>query len=192
MNLRILIQLVLNIALLLTLTTSYAGETEKRFYRPFSSSYGQDSAVVKTSVKGWCWEQSHVDKRADAWRCADNKKVYDPCFVKTYGDKSQLVCPQSPWNGQAVLIQLQQPLNESMMKELDMSRDYPWAIELSDGQKCEAIIGEKPIYDNMPIRYRCHNRAVLLGHLQRCKETWQMLYKNNGDVSTVDIKRVWF
>lgn len=171
---------------------SFASETDVRLYRPFSESEGQATVQVAQKLKGWCWQQSKVDKRLDAFRCAIKDKVFDPCFVKIYGDKKQAVCPTSPWNGQAVLIELDNSLQMSQEDELDMSRHYPWGIELTDGSHCQAIIDEQPLFDNMPVRYQCNGNGVLLGHLQRCKGMWQMLHKDSSGVSTIDIKRVWF
>lgn len=169
-----------------------AAQTRLRLYRPFSANKDQDVVSVTQTHKGWCWEQSQVDKRKDAWRCVIKNKVYDPCFVKSYGDKQQAVCPVSPWNGQAILIQLESNLSTVPTESLDMSRHYPWAIELSNGTRCQAIVDSKLRYDGMPVRYRCQDQSVLFGHLQRCKAIWRVMQKQDKEVTTAEIKRVWF
>lgn len=41
------------------------------------------------------------------------------------------------------------------------SRTYPWAIELTNGEKCQAVeSGES--YDGLPLRYRCSGQTTLI------------------------------
>lgn len=184
-------RLVVMISTILGSFCLFAQDTELKLYRPFGEAVQQAPVVVKQIVSGQCWQQSQRIKREDAWRCAAADKIYDPCFVKQFGSLQQAVCPQSPWSGESVQINLSSPLDNSQHIELDMSRAFPWAIELTSGEKCQAVdAGE--IYDNLPIRYLCNSQAVLLGHIQRCKALWSILQRDKDGVSTAMVAKAWF
>ncbi|WP_131780902.1 hypothetical protein [Legionella gresilensis] len=170
---------------------SYA-DTEIKLYRPFGDTIAQEPLVVKETYPGDCWQQSQRIKREDAWRCQVQNKIYDPCFVKQFGSHKQAICPQSPWNGVSVLLNLPTAVNNSQHITLDVSKAYPWAIELSTGEKCQALDREE-FYDNMPIRYHCNNQTELLGHLQRCKSTWTILQRNKSNqIEKAIVTKAWF
>ncbi|MGQ3888262.1 hypothetical protein ACQUW5_04405 [Legionella sp. CNM-1927-20] len=173
------------------ISLSYA-ETEIKLYRPFGDVTAQEPLVVKETYPGECGQQSQRIKREDAWRCHVQNKIYDPCFVKQFGTHKQAICPKSPWNGASVLLNLPEAVNNNQHMTLDVSKAYPWAIELNTGEKCEAVEKEE-IYDNMPIRYRCNNQTELLGHLQRCKLTWTILQRDkNNQITTAVVTKAWF
>ncbi|WP_419420567.1 hypothetical protein ACNVED_04495 [Legionella sp. D16C41] len=170
---------------------SYA-DTEIKLYRPFGDVVEQQPLVIKATYSGVCWQQSRRIQREDAWRCQVQDKIYDPCFVKQFSAFKQAICPQSPWNGASVLINLPAAVNNSQHSQLDVSKTYPWAIELNTGERCEAL-DKEAMYDNMPIRYRCNNQTELLGHLQRCKSTWTILQRDkNSQITTVIVTKAWF
>ena len=167
-------------------------ETQVKLYRPFNPSHGQADVVVNQTMKGLCWEQSHADKREGAWRCMVGSVVLDPCFVKSYGEKKQAICPQSPWNGKAIKVMVEQDLDDSSHEEMDMSKNYPWALELTDGARCQKIADSNQYFDGLPIHYLCDNDSVLFGRIQRCKAQWSMLQKSNSGVVTALIDKAWF
>ena len=168
-----------------------AGDTVLKLYRPYGDVVEQSPAVAKMHLAGECFTQSQLIKREDAWRCQAQGAYYDPCFVKIGGKKTTVLCPQSPWIGDSVEITLSAPLNNEHHATLDMSRAWPWAIELASGEQCQAIEPNET-YDSMPIRYRCGSEHVLIGYLQRCKSVWSMLEKRADGVKSVDFRRVWF
>jgi hypothetical protein len=83
------------------------------------------------------------------------------------------------------------PLNNEEHKPLDMSRTFPWAVELVNGDRCYAVESDE-LYDSMPIRYHCANHNFLLGPIQRCNPLWSTLEKTSKGVVTIDLKKVWF
>ena len=169
----------------------FAEDTELKLYRPFGDSVQQAPLVIKEVISGQCWQQSQRIKREDAWRCVAEGKVYDPCFVKQFGSHTQALCPHSPWVGDSVQINLSTPVDNSQHAQLDMSRALPWAIELTTGEKCQAI-DEGGIYEGLPIRYQCDSQTVLIGHVQRCKATWSILQHRTEGLSTATVARAWF
>ncbi|MDP1604148.1 MAG: hypothetical protein Q8M03_12890 [Legionella sp.] len=169
-----------------------AQDTELKLYRPFGEAEQQAPLIIKEKHEGHCWQQSQRIKREDAWRCTGAGKTYDPCFIKQYSSKKEALCPQSPWVGDSVALELASSADNSQHALLDMSKAYPWALELSSGEKCQAV-DEERVFDGMPIHYQCNTQSVLMGHLQRCKSVWTILQRRgDGQVETVNIVKAWF
>jgi hypothetical protein len=168
-----------------------ASDTVLKLYRPYGEVTEQIAPIVKQTLSGHCLTQSRLILREDAWRCEAEGKIYDPCFVKAGNNRTEALCPQSPWVGDSVQIMVPTPLNNELHQTLDMSQAYPWGIELSNGERCLAIHSVK-LYDEMLVRYRCANQNLLVGHLQRCKNIWSMLEKTPQGVVTVELTRAWF
>lgn len=171
--------------------TASAGDTVLKLYRPFGQVIEQVAPVIKKNLSGQCVMQSKLAVREDAWQCMAEGKIYDPCFVQMTANKNAVVCPQSPWVGDSVQIHLNTPLNTENNAGLDMSRGFPWGIELANGDRCQAVSAEQ-VYDGMPIRYHCRSNNLLVGYLQRCKPVWRMLEKTADGVQTVELKKAWF
>ena len=173
--------------------SGWSHDTELKLYRPFGGAENQVTPLVKNTLRGSCTEQSKLIKREDAWQCHVKDTLYDPCFIQTHrASPHKAICPQSPWMEESVQIEVPTAVNNSNFVSLDMSQAYPWAVELKNGEKCEAIISHE-IIDGMRVRYRCNNKTVLFGHLQRCKPAWSLLQNTQeGDIKIVSIYRAWF
>ena len=173
-------------------TAVFAEDTELSLYRPLIESANHQSAVIVAKKIGECSQQSQLIKREDAWRCVAEGKLYDPCFVHPFGSHLEAVCPESPWSNKGIQITVATPLDNKYHEALDMSRTFPWAIELATGEKCQAIDTVEQ-FDGLPIRYRCDSQSELIGHVQRCEGTWKMLqHAAANGVDTVQIKRALF
>jgi hypothetical protein len=170
---------------------SSAKETELKFFHPFSESSGYSKANIFEIKQGECLTQSKIIKREDAWRCIADGKTFDPCFAKHYGEQFDVICIATPWSYQSVQIKVPNSLQSAQHDALDMSRTFPWAIELSNGEKCQAVDSNE-YYDQLPVRYICERDEKLLGHVQRCENTWKMLQVNHHVIETVEIERAWF
>lgn len=187
-----MIRQVIMIFLLIGSFSLHANETDLKFYRPYGGSDDQSSVVIKETLQGNCWQQSKRIKREDAWRCVAGTKTYDPCFIKQYSTHKEAICTQSPWSSESVQINLPESVDSSHHTPLDVSQAYPWAIELTSGEKCQVVDAGK-VHEGLPIRYQCDNQNVLFGHLQRCKATWTILErKGDGKVETVAVSKAWF
>ena len=168
-----------------------AADTVLKLYRPYGEVVNQVQPMIKRKIAGNCFAQSQIIQREDAWRCRAGEQFFDPCFVKATGTKLEAICPQSPWVGDSVAIVVNTPLQGEQHVHLDMSRAYPWGIELVNGEFCQAVQTNE-IYDSQPIRYRCTHQHVLFGSLQRCKPVWSVLEKTVDGVRNVEISRAWF
>ena len=168
-----------------------SGDTELSLYRPFTETTQHPMVVVSAKKLGECSQASKLIKRDDAWHCTAEGNVYDPCFVQPYASKEEAVCPESPWSNKAIQITVASPLDNKNHERLDMSRNFPWALELSSGEKCQ-VIDTNDQYDGLPVHYRCEKNSELIGHVQRCDSMWKMLQHGSTGVETVQIARVWF
>lgn len=184
-------QRVLIVLLSIVALSSSAAETVLKLYRPFGEAIEQVSPKAAVILAGSCSGQSQLIVREDAWRCQVEQTVYDPCFIKTAPASRQLICPSSPWSSEAVAIDVAAPLDNSQHLTLDMARALPWAVELTNGEYCQAVISSSTV-DSMPVRYQCSNNQVLIGHLQRCKAPWSMLEQTAAGVVTAAFKKAWF
>ncbi len=165
--------------------------TERQLYRPFTETTKHPPVIVYSEKSGECSQQSQLIQREDAWRCIVEDQVYDPCFMNAYGTHLNVICPDFPWSGKSVKITVPIALNNRQHRTLDMSRTYPWAVELTTGAKCQAVESNE-IYDGLPVRYHCENKSILFGYLQRCATTWKMLQLDARGVTTAKIKKAWF
>ncbi len=167
-----------------------ADDTVLKLYRPFGEGE-HNTPVITQQLQGQCDAQSKLILREDAWRCQADGKTFDPCFAKSGPKQTSLLCPSSPWSKDNIQINVTSPLINEEHQALDMSRTFPWAIELVNGDHCQAVELGKD-YDSMPIRYHCVSSNVLLGTIQRCNPLWSMLEKTQEGVVTRDLKQAWF
>lgn len=183
-------QRVLLVMLVLYSFHAQAENTVLKLYRPFGEEGGTQPHITQ-QLRGQCSTQSQLILREDAWRCQVEDKIFDPCFIKLGPQQTSLLCPSSPWLNDNVQINVGSPLDNEEHQTLDMSRTYPWAVELSNGEHCQAIaLGES--YDSMPVRYRCPGQNILVGTIQRCNPQWSMLEKTSDGVVIRELRKAWF
>lgn len=170
----------------MNVTAAPLQHTDVRLYRPFESAPLQTMLKLSSAVTGNCAHPSQIDSREDAWRCEVNQQTYDPCFVKKYVEKQQLICPQAPWSSKAVVIHVPHAMPEDNGKQLDMSTHLPWALQLVDGTQCQRYSHERA--------YLCQNGGSLMGEIQRCKAIWKVFYKadTKTPVKLMEIATAWF
>ena len=182
---------VLGFAAIFWSTLLFSMDTELLLYRPMTETTNHASVDINTKTTGECLGQSHRIKREDAWRCVAHGEEYDPCFVERFGSHLKALCIQSPWSKHAVELTVASPLDNQLHETLDMSKTLPWAIELANGEQCEAIASSE-VYDGLPVHYRCGQNAKLIGHVQHCSSQWKMLRHDISGIETVEIVKAWF
>lgn len=168
-----------------------ASETEFRLYRPLTESAYQPQVQITAKMSGECLQQSRQIKREDAWHCVADNVEFDPCFVRPFGSKTEATCIQYPWSTNAIQITVSSALDNSQHVPLDMSKGFPWAMVLTNGKKCYSI-NANVLDDGMPVRYRCDDKTVLIGDIQRCNNPWKLLQHDETGYETVSIDTVWF
>ena len=170
---------------------AFSAETQLRLYRPLTETTNHLPMVITEKKSGECWQQSQLIKREDAWRCMAEGKVYDPCFVRPFGSHLTTNCLASPWSRDAIEITVATPLDNRHHEVLDMSRTFPWALELIHGEKCLSVESSEQ-YDGLPVHYRCEGNKELVGDIQRCNSMWKILQHGSTSAETLDILRAWF
>lgn len=168
--------------------------TEKRFYRPYGEAEQQTHAkhAVAKPMDAYCDSLSSLSNRRDARRCRIGKTVFDPCFLDEDKPSALLKCIASPWSKTYRLLRNRAIPIQGAQKALDMSKDWPWGIELVRKEHCYPS-QQRLVFQGQAIRYVCENQGQLFGFIQHCKEPWSMLLKKpNGEVVSVAFERVWF
>lgn len=169
------------------LCSNSAADTDVVLYRPFSQAPGQATLKSSSAIKGECLTHSRKSPRDDAWRCIAKGKIFDPCFVRTYVKRNQVVCPDAPWSERATTIELSEHLPQPEMHLLDTFKQQPWIIELSNGDKC--FFNKK----QGQTQFQCQQQGSIIGDIQRCKDTWQVQYQAlNQQSEHTTINRVWY
>lgn len=178
----------------------------------FSSEHTQvinfaPSEVLPNEIKeGDCWTNSIAEPfRKDAWRCAVENEIYDPCFETL--QKDIIFCQMNPLVPSAFLIELEKPLPEASLPK-DRPDNWAWFVKLKDGTYCSPFTGTRPVFgeaSDVKIAYygcRSNNKdeqIVLLGDLIKA-DVWTAqkasLEKNTEDwviksIDSVKIDTVW-
>lgn len=162
-------------------------QTEVLLYNAFGNSPKQVTLSPAKATRGECLSRSRLSPRDDAWRCIAGAKIHDPCYVRTFVKRNEVICPQVPWQASAVTILLGRELPQPR-ETVDAFKQAPWIMELADGQKC--------ILSNAQGKqqYICSNHDVINSRLQRCKGTWKVLVQNpSGAQSQLKpVEKVWY
>lgn len=188
-----LISTTMSVVVILLSAHAYANveQTELHLYQPLIGPLEEQPMVITAKKSGDCLRQSQLIKREDAWRCMAEDKVFDPCFVQPFGSHQEAVCPESPWLNKGVKISVITPLDSYQHEPLNMSSTFPWALELSSGEKCQGVSSNEQ-FDGLTVQYQCEKNTQLIGQIQRCEGKWKMLQHASNGIETVEIERAWF
>jgi hypothetical protein len=124
--------------------TTYANESAAAFWN-FTTS--ETTEVIKfyptgisgTPSTGYCWTNSSVLVRRDAWRCNDSGGIQDPC-ISPIGETGYVVCGAHPiYRPVGYRLYLTQPLPEPL-PPADIEEVYAWAMELFDNSTCSLVV----------------------------------------------------
>ena len=168
-----------------------ATPTQLHLFRPMTETPHQPNVTIKDIKAGECTEQSRRISREDAWRCVVNEAIFDPCFVNPFGDRLTAICIDSPWSIKATQINVSYLLDNHNHATLDMSRALPFALELTNHEKCLRV-ESKEILDGLPVNYHCDSGSLLIGPVLRCQSEWTVLQAKKEGVSSSRIIRAWF
>jgi len=165
--------------------------TDSVLYQAFAEAPLQTPLTTVAKTRGQCKQNSTVSERDDAWRCQVEGGVLDPCYVRRYSKRDELVCPLSPWSDKAVQVTINHLLL-TQRPALDMAASNPWSVELTNGKRCIKLPPEERNLEGETERYRCEDGVALVGDFYRCKGLWEIYSKDNGNINTVYIKRAWY
>jgi hypothetical protein len=155
--------------------------TQHIFFVPWSETGGLSEGIhIASSVKGYCWTNSQVSLRYDAYRCfGPNSLIYDPCFAS--GSQRSVACPMpSPTN--VTVIRLVKPLpegNNSPAKVQATPTSTVWLVVLADGASCYAIYAMADSPGGMSLSYVC-KEGDLYGNLNGSGAIWTIWEQKKG------------
>jgi hypothetical protein len=152
--------------------------------------------AVTQQVNGSCFTRSLASpSRPDAWRCTAGNGLMDPCYQRVMGDEKQLACPAGgPWPANVVLLTLTQPLPVEDRKESSRESVLPWALELTNGQRCTQFTGATAPVAGMRINYGCPDGFTIVGDIDRSQPAWQVFFQGEKSIALeqVDVAVAWF
>jgi hypothetical protein len=150
----------------LTMTASAApvstqAVTQVTTFNPWTAA-GKLAPGIKVSERlratGCTYASSYDVGNRDAWRCFQaSGAFYDPCFAPANRTHvTQVACITNPWAGKAIILTLAKPLAHSSWGTPRASATkYPWAMVLSNGQRCSVIGGTSKVVDGVGLYYGC-------------------------------------
>jgi hypothetical protein len=131
--------------------------------------------------KGSCWTNSIAAPfRADAWRCAVENSISDPCF-EIPGSTGTLLCGIDPAvtnSTSTFVLKLTQPLPEAQVPPGLPPSDWAWLIQLGDGTLCSPFTGTlPPIAGGQSANYDCApgplgNNLLIFNDLNTSSSVW--------------------
>lgn len=107
--------------------------------------YTPPEIVPNEIKKGSCWiTSSVVSCRADAWRCATEDEIKDPCFSMA-SQHNRVFCVNDPWKeNEGFQIELTKPLPTAYISK-ENKDTCAWFLELDDGTTCSSINGASDV-----------------------------------------------
>jgi len=150
-----------------------------------------DIKVTGHLVGGSCWTSSIADSAdQDAWRCASQNYIYDPCFAPPGANITELACFETPWSG-AELLPLTQPLSYSASGTPSGGTSLPWFMQLANGDRCGLITGTAGEAGGVTLNYDCQSGAASTPDMTT--EPWTVEYLPNGSdvLRAVDVVTAW-
>jgi hypothetical protein len=147
--------------------------------------------IVAQRYQGSCEVKSFsTGGRTDAWRCQSNNIIMDPCFQ----DGTTLACLVHPWSNKVTVIEPKEPLQKALAKQVAVT-GLPWALELSNGQRCTFLSGNSTIVNQSRVNYTCSGYTYnIIGDVDRTSTPWTVNVYNteNGHIEKVAVHTAWF
>ena len=184
--------------------------TDQRYFLPFTRDGLNPGLSVTGNERGVCgFTSSAALARPDAWDCiGDTNQIHDPCFENPFAerdDPGELACITSPFTTEVVLFTLSDPLvrekeaadvaGNGSNTAMDLTDPWvlPWALELSNGERCTLLPGTVDVIAGLPVHYGCSNGGLILGEPERGRPVWTVSYLADKDVATtlVDVAVAW-
>lgn len=165
-------------------------ETKKYTFAAEFNNSPNDYSKLKTVD---CWTNSLTSNRPDAYRCSDDRYIYDPCF----SDETQrvVVCPTTPDSLQYFNASFGKDVVNRYISQ-DSSASYPWQIKLYDGSSCYFEAGATDLVAGMRMDYICDPSNELKEFLLLPITTYGSLEKigcfKNNSIQQCDIKEAWY
>ena len=129
-----------------------------------------DGLIITRAVHGHCSPGSD-SVPGPTYRCFFGNFIADPCWADE-SDVGSVLCMTQPWTKTAIRVYV--PTLEPTAEAVPKSLNYPWGVELTDGEKCLAQQGAHDQFDGRVVDYGCGgpDRHVLLRGMHRTHPLW--------------------
>jgi len=151
--------------------------TRVAIFLPFHVAGLRDGVAVSERASGRCFAGSlSSGGRPDAWRCNSGDRIYDPCFEGTQDERTVLLCVDTPWAEQRLLLTPNQPLPRGEANPANLTGSLPWALELANGARCELLSGATSVSAGLRVNYWCDGETSVIGDIDRQQPQWQVFF----------------
>jgi hypothetical protein len=175
-------------------TSTKSAPTAVRIFNPVAG-VDADFKIVQRD-RGQCTVGAESDpSNPDAFRCLGRRSIYDPCFSTS---SARLVCLSTPWDSRAALVTATNPIIGTGRPP---DEKMPWALELSNGQKCGLVGGATNVVDGLRENYAClPGGGAAYGWPNEHPKLWTIPYfapdkhgvGNEQGIGDVAIKVAWY
>jgi hypothetical protein len=179
-----------------------ASGTDVHLLIPFGPEGLHPDLTEAARVTGACSEEALASPgRPDAWEClGEDDQIYDPCFENPYRDvnaPAELACFDSPFSSDVVVVETEEPLARVMELASDSAidpRDIPWALELTNAERCVLQFDIDVILAGEAVHYACSEGGLVLGEVNRGRQVWTVTYLANGALETTlaGVAAAWY
>jgi hypothetical protein len=178
--------------------------TDTRYVIPFGPDGLNAGLTVRETLTGTCIGDSiAVSDRADAFEClGEGSQVYDPCFENPFApmdEPGDVACVPDPFGTEVVLLTVEDPLPREKQVPPGPGGDpfapwdLPWALELTNGDRCTLLHGTLYQLAGQVVYYGCEQNGAVLGVVDHRQAVWTVNYLADGDVgsSLVEVAAAW-
>ncbi|AEA28963.1 hypothetical protein Psed_6895 (plasmid) [Pseudonocardia dioxanivorans CB1190] len=172
--------------------------TEIIYERPWDS-IGQLQASLRATERGAATcIASLVSQDPGALRCFTDDGsgvLLDPCWPSP--DDNRAACPNSPWDPNTYLLsnlKIDRKLSDTENSETEPALRQVWALELTNGQRCEFTSGVTATVAGKRVNYSCNSESdTAIGDIEKSGQVWRILFSSDGNpqLQYVDIVKVW-
>ena len=172
------------------------GPTQVRLFAPFAPLEVSKAVHVTARQNGQCFAASVASQgRSDAWRCSSGNRILDPCYEGLEHGKTVVVCPDSPWSTDAIVLALATAPSRDQRNKGDLLTSPPWALELAGGTRCQFLTGATAVVAGMRVNYGCSGRGGnVIGDIDRTQPRWRVFlqFADGIVVQQVDVLVAWY
>ena len=152
---------------------------------------------VSRTLDGSCVSGSD-SVQGPVYRCFSGNYVYDPCWAAATATipTAAVLCMTAPW--QASVVKIVTPGLPGVSAASGTDLDFPWAVQLTTGQRCLAVQGAHDHYNGKAVDFGCQGSGLgLLRGADRSRALWSyQSVQQDGSARTpgpaVYVSIAWF
>lgn len=136
-------------------------KTEEKYFVPATE--GEIKKLLKSSDVADCWTSSLSTNRNDAYRCAVNNLIHDPCYVQgshlstNFGIDDIVSCPGNDPNDRSSMEVLKAKIKERNTYFSEEKSNFYWLIKIENGLFCRAHTGATGTFVGHGVSRACSN-----------------------------------